>query len=438
MAQTMAGVTAAADGGPTPGSLHALVGTASPRGERSSGESSASEPEWLRDAQDRLTDTDSCASCSRSHAGSPPPELLTRVAMLEEALAAATVEAGMAEAKATKALQAEAEAQAAAQVAKAEAAEMQASAKLEVATSEARAAAASATAAAASATEAAAAAASVAESRRQAAKVAYDAAVADQMAAGDKAAAVAQAITAAQASAATDAVAAAQAAVPPPAAPLTAPPAAPLPPVAGLVGFGPDESVEWSTCRFPESTPPPLPEDAGPSESVDWGTSPLSPQPAIAPPLLPPQPADATAAVAPLLLSPKPPPISVPRAPQTADTPLPPPQPRPPAEPPSPSEPKPGQLTPGQLAGWNTGPADGGRTGAFDPRELYDPLGLIGRGSYGSVFRARDRRSGELVAIKVVHYTYELRCTHVWSTYTSRTLGWPCMPCSLRVPILIL
>ena len=453
MAQTMAGVTAAADGGPIPGSLHALVGTASPRGERSSGESSASEPEWLRDAQDRLTDTDSCASRSRSHAGSPPPELLTRVAMLEEALAAATVEAGMAEAKAAKALQAEAEAQAAAQVAKAEAAEMQASAKLEVATSEARAAAASATAAAASATEAAAAAASVAEARRQAAKVAYDAAVADQMAAGDKAAAVAQAITAVQASAATEAAAAAQAAVPPPAAPLTAPPAAPLPPVAGLVGFGPDESVEWSTCRFPESTPSPLPQDAGPSESVDWGTSPLplqsavAPpllplQPAVAPPLLPPQPADATdatAAVAPPLLSPKPPPISVLRAPQTADTPLPPPQPRPPAEPPSPSEPKPGQLTPGQLAGWNTGPIDGGRTGAFDPRELYDPLGLIGRGSYGSVFRARDRRSGELVAIKVVHYAYELHCAHVWSIYTSRILGWPCMPCSLHaVPILIL
>ena len=74
-----------------------------------------------------------------------------------------------------------------------------------------------------------------------------------------------------------------------------------------------------------------------------------------------------------------------------------------------------------------------------DPRELYDPLGLIGRGSYGSVFRARDRRSGELVAIKVVHYAYELHCAHVWSIYTSRILGWPCMPCSLHaVPILIL
>ena len=72
----------------------------------------------------------------------------------------------------------------------------------------------------------------------------------------------------------------------------------------------------------------------------------------------------------------------------------------------SPWLPKPGQLT-GQLtpglAGRSTGPADGGRTGAFDPRELYDPLGLIGRGSYGSVFRARDRRSGELVAIKVAY-----------------------------------
>jgi hypothetical protein len=436
-----------ADGGPVLGSLHALVGTASPRGERSSGGSSASEPEWLRDAHDRLTDTDSCASRSRSHAGSPPPELLTRVAMLEEALAAATLEAGLAEAKAAKALQAEAEAQAAAQLAKAQAAEVQASAKLEVAASEARAAAASATAAAASATEAAAAAASVAESRRQAAKVAYDAAVADQTAAQDKAAAVAQAITAAQASAATEAAAAAQAAVPPPAAPLTAPPAAllTLPLVTGSAGFGPDESVEWSTtCRFPESTPPPLPQDAGPREAVDWGTSPLPPLPPVAPLLLPPQPAATTAvaplllppqraaaaaaaAVAPLLLSPKPLPISVSRAPQTADTPPPPPQPQPPAEPPSPSKPKPGQLTPGQPAGWNTGPADGGRTGSFDPRELYDPLGLIGRGSYGSVFRARDRRSGELVAIKVVHHTHELDyAVRTCGAYTLRTLGWPC------------
>ena len=110
MAQAMEGAIPAAD-----------AGTASPRGERSSGDSSASEPEWLRDAQDRLTDTDSCASRSRSHAGSPPLELLTRVAMLEEALAAATVEAGLAEAKAAKALQAEAEALAAAQVAKTEA-----------------------------------------------------------------------------------------------------------------------------------------------------------------------------------------------------------------------------------------------------------------------------------------------------------------------------
>ena len=344
--------------------------------------------------------------------------------MLEEALAAATLEAGLAEAKAAKALQAEAEAQAAAQLAKAQAAEVQASAKLEVAASEARAAAASATAAAASATEAAAAAASVAESRRQAAKVAYDAAVADQTAAQDKAAAVAQAITAAQASAATEATAAAQAAVPPPAAPLTAPPAAllKLPLVTGSAGFGPDESVEWSTtCRFPESTPPPLPQDAGPREAVDWGTSPLPPLPPVAPP---PQPA---AAVAPLLLSPKPLPISVSRAPQTADTPPPPPQPQPPAEPPSPSKPKPGQLTPGQPAGWNTGPADGGRTGSFDPRELYDPLGLIGRGSYGSVFRARDRRSGELVAIKVVHHTHELDyAVRTCGAYTLRTLGWPC------------
>ena len=67
-----------------------------------------------------------------------------------------------------------------------------------------------------------------------------------------------------------------------------------------------------------------------------------------------------------------------------------------------PSSPKPGQLTAG-LAGRSTGPAEGGRTGAFDPREQYEPLGLIGRGSYGSVFRARDRRSGELVAIKVAY-----------------------------------
>ena len=284
VAQTTAGDTAAADGGRVPGSLRAWVCTAAPRGERSSGESSASEPEWLRDAQDRLTDTDSCASCSRRD--SPPPELLTRVAMLEAALAAATEEAGLAEAKAARALEAEAGAQAAAQLARAEAVEVQASAKLEVAASEARAAAASATAAAASATAAAAAAAGVAEARRRAAKEAYDAAVADQMAAEERAA-TATAHPRGQADA------------PPPAASLTAPPAAPLPSVA---------------------SPPSLL--------------------------------------------------------------------------------KPGQLTPGH-AGRSTGPADGGRTGAFDPRELYEPLGLIGRGSYGSVFRARDRRSGELVAIKV-------------------------------------
>ena len=128
----------------------------------------------------------------------------------------------------------------------------------------------------------------MAEARRQAAKEAYDAAVADQIAAEERAATAA-------------AHSRGQADAPPPAASLTAPPAAPLPSVA---------------------SPPSLP--------------------------------------------------------------------------------KPGQLTPGQ-AGRSTGPADGGRTDAFDPRELYEPLGLIGRGSYGSVFRARDRRSGELVAIKVAY-----------------------------------
>ncbi len=40
--------------------------------------------------------------------------------------------------------------------------------------------------------------------------------------------------------------------------------------------------------------------------------------------------------------------------------------------------------------------------GTNDPREHFDCLGTIGRGSYGSVFRARERDSKALVAIKVV------------------------------------
>lgn len=42
------------------------------------------------------------------------------------------------------------------------------------------------------------------------------------------------------------------------------------------------------------------------------------------------------------------------------------------------------------------------RESANDPRELFDCLGTIGRGSYGSVYRARELSSQNIVAIKVV------------------------------------
>jgi serine/threonine kinase 3 len=41
-------------------------------------------------------------------------------------------------------------------------------------------------------------------------------------------------------------------------------------------------------------------------------------------------------------------------------------------------------------------------SGTNDPRELFDCLGTIGRGSYGSVYRARELNSQAIVAIKVV------------------------------------
>ena len=53
---------------------------------------------------------------------------------------------------------------------------------------------------------------------------------------------------------------------------------------------------------------------------------------------------------------------------------------------------EPGQLPAGQSHS----------SGTYDPRMRFDCLGTIGRGSYGSVFRARDHDSQELVAIKVV------------------------------------
>ena len=86
----------------------------------------------------------------------------------------------------------------------------------------------------------------------------------------------------------------------------------------------------------------------------------------------------------------------------SSSAPPPPPPPRPPPQqqlqqqqqqqqqPPPPPPPPP--------EGW-----EGKWPGEADPRQLFDSLGVIGRGSYGWVYRARSRRDdGDLVAIKVV------------------------------------
>ena len=42
-----------------------------------------------------------------------------------------------------------------------------------------------------------------------------------------------------------------------------------------------------------------------------------------------------------------------------------------------------------------------------DPEQIFELLDLLGEGSYGSVYKAVDRKSSELYAIKIVNVTGE-------------------------------
>lgn len=42
-----------------------------------------------------------------------------------------------------------------------------------------------------------------------------------------------------------------------------------------------------------------------------------------------------------------------------------------------------------------------------DPEQLFELLDLLGEGSYGSVYKAVDRKTSELYAIKIVNLTCE-------------------------------
>lgn len=61
----------------------------------------------------------------------------------------------------------------------------------------------------------------------------------------------------------------------------------------------------------------------------------------------------------------------------------------------------------------------GDQVGMF-VNEHYDLVKKLGEGAFGAVYRAKDKSSGVLVAIKIFKMTYAVRCGHRWGNLSRR------------------